>query len=157
LVDNSGWTQLNVTYVSGAAPSNNEAIVLSFSQAGDKGAFGNRQIAWMIGDGVNVIAPGLYAGPKTNYAGTLNRWDMESYPSGSATMDVCRANGAIPTSGNSICNGHAPAISSNTMANNTNLSNWSSTAVAVDDRWAVNVTGVTNAKELHLYLDVVPS
>jgi len=40
LVDNTGWTQLNVTYISGTLPSNSEVVAIEFSQTGDLGATG---------------------------------------------------------------------------------------------------------------------
>lgn len=40
LTDNSGWTQLAVTPISGTIPSDGELVVVSFTQTGDKGTTG---------------------------------------------------------------------------------------------------------------------
>jgi hypothetical protein len=40
LVDNVGWVEYDVTYVSGARPSSGEGLVIEFARSGDKGAVG---------------------------------------------------------------------------------------------------------------------
>ena len=62
LTDNSGWTELAVTPVTGSIPSNAEGLVLTFSRAGDAGAgSGDMLVATYDGAGISQQVVGLTA------------------------------------------------------------------------------------------------
>ena len=71
LVDNTGWTQLNVTYISGTTPTNAENIVLNFSRTGDKGEQGIQGIQGEPGSGGGVLATKITQ--YTSGSGTFTR------------------------------------------------------------------------------------
>jgi hypothetical protein len=74
--------------------------------------------------------------------------------SGSAIVDVLRANAAVPTSGNSIVGGSGtkPSMSSTTYGKDTSFSGWTSTTFLANDVLEINLTSVTTLKYLTVEL-----
>jgi hypothetical protein len=69
----------------------------------------------------------------SQFAGTIDRWDITSDVAGNAVVDVWKAAGTIPTNANSIAGTEKPTLSAAQLANDTSLTTWSTLAVAVGD------------------------
>lgn len=67
------------------------------------------------------------------FAGTIDRWDVVADQVGSATIDVWKAAGAIPTDANRIAGTEKPTLSAAQLASDTSLTTWTTLAVAVGD------------------------
>jgi hypothetical protein len=70
------------------------------------------------------------------------------------TLDVWKANNAIPTVANSITGSSPISITANQLANSTTLTGWT-TSVASGDVFIVNVNSNNNATYFSLELDIV--
>jgi len=116
-----------------------------------------RHITFVFGNGGSVLTTGLVNacaaldGGATLVAVYLMSADSTS---GSATVDILRANAAVPTSSNSIVGGSGtkPALSSATYAKDTTFTSWTSTTFSADDVISLNLTAVTSIKYLSVTL-----
>jgi hypothetical protein len=90
------------------------------------------------------------------FACTDVAWNI-TVDAGTATVDVWRkATGtAIPTAGDAITGTGAgrPAIAANTAIHSTNLTGWSSTAMAKNDIIGVNLQAVATATYVNLLVE----
>jgi len=105
-------------------------------------------ITFVLDGGGSVIATGaVNKFPPVDYACTINRVDVTGNPSGSITVDIWKAAGAIPTSMNKI-SASAPATLSSSQINlNGSLTGWT-TSVSIGDVFGASVatsTTVTSA------------
>ena len=72
------------------------------------------------------------------YGATITGWYLIGNPSGSLVIDVWKASGAIPTVANTIAGTEKPTLSSAQLANDTDLSSWT-TGIAAGDVIGFNV------------------
>jgi hypothetical protein len=82
-------------------------------------------ISFVIDGGGSVIALGdakVY--PTADFTCTINRWDISADQSGSITVDVWKAAGAIPVAGNKISASAPLTLSTAQLAQNGSLSGW---------------------------------
>lgn len=116
-----------------------------------------RHVTFVFGNGGSTLTTGLVNavtaidGPATLVGVYLMSSDSTS---GSATVDIVRANAAVPTSGNSIVGGGGtkPSLSSGTYAKDTTFTSWTSTTFVADDVISLNLTSVTSLKYLTVTL-----
>jgi len=112
-----------------------------------------RYVSFQFNNGGSTLATGLVNttvvldGPAALVAVYLTSPDSTS---GSATVDILRANAAVPTSGNSIVGGGGtkPSISSATYGKTTSFTGWTATTFVADDVISLNLTSVTSLKYL---------
>jgi hypothetical protein len=100
-----------------------------------------RTITFVFDGGGAEITVGKIAYLRIPVACTLTAWRILADQVGSITLGVWKDTYANypPTSGDSITNGHDPAISADDSAEDTNLSDWSSVSVSAGDIIAVSV------------------
>jgi hypothetical protein len=90
-------------------------------------------ITFAINGGGSAITTGaLGVFPTADYACTINRYDVSGTPSGSITVDIWKAAGAIPTSSDKISASAPVTLSSTTLNQNGSLAGWSKTVTAGD-------------------------
>ncbi len=80
--------------------------------------------------------------PTADFTCTINRWDISADQSGSITVDVWKAAGAIPTSGNKISASAPLTLSTAQLAQNGSLTGWTS-SVSPGDVFGFSVASVT--------------
>lgn len=96
-------------------------------------------ITFVIDGGGSAITTGdIKFYPTADFACTINRWDISADQSGSITVDVWKAAGAIPTSGNKISASAPLTLSSAQLAQNGSRTGWTS-SVSVGDVFGFNV------------------
>jgi len=96
-------------------------------------------VTFVIDGGGSAITTGdikLYQ--TVDYACTINRVDISADQAGSITVDVWKANAAIPTSGNKISASAPLTLSSAQLSQSGSLTGWT-TAVAVNDVFGFDV------------------
>ncbi len=99
-------------------------------------------ISFVIDGGGSVISTGdIKIYPTVDFACTINRIDISADQSGSITVDVWKAAGAIPTSGNKISASAPLTLSSAQLAQNGSRSGWSA-GVSVGDVFGFSVATV---------------
>jgi len=117
-----------------------------------------RNIAFPFGNGGNTLNPGpLYVGVAIDYACTITGATVASIDctTSSATFDIWRANGAVPTVANSIIGtGTKPTLTSGTYAKETSFTDWASNTLAAGDILIVSLATVSAAKFLTLTLEL---
>lgn len=90
------------------------------------------------------------------FACTISAWYITADAAGACVVDVWKAAGAIPTNDNTITNGHEPLLAStNQIGNDTDLSDWTTQAVAAGDVLGFNLDSVTTCARITLVLKVV--
>jgi len=115
-----------------------------------------KQITLNGGDGITELQPTIIGYFPVQYAGTITDWSVAGDASGSATVDVWKKNGAIPTIADSICGGGIkPYLSSEQIRSGTDFTGWSTTAVVPGDVIAFSVTGTATIKRLACTLHVL--
>jgi hypothetical protein len=77
------------------------------------------------------------------FPGSIDRWDIVGDVSGSAVVDVWKAAGAIPTDANRIAGTEKLTLAASQLANDSNLTTWSTLAVAVGDVIGFELESVT--------------
>jgi hypothetical protein len=100
-------------------------------------------ISFVIDGGGSVIVLGdakVY--PTADFTCTINRWDISADQSGSITVDVWKAAGAIPTSGNKISASAPLTLSTAQLAQNGSRSGWTA-AVSTGDVFGFSVATAT--------------
>lgn len=106
------------------------------------GRIGLHAIEFTIGNGTDVISTGdagVY--PTAAFACTIIRTDISGKQSGSITVDVWKAAGAIPTSGNKISASAPITLSSSQLNQNGSISGWT-TSVSSGDVFGFSVATV---------------
>ena len=98
------------------------------------------------GTAISTGAVGLF--PTAAFACTISRWDLSADQSGTITIDVWKAAGAIPTSGDKISASAPLTLSSAQLAQNGDMTGWTTTVNSGDVfgfsvATAITVTKVT--------------
>lgn len=105
-------------------------------------------LSFTIDGGGSAIATGdARSYPTAAYACTINRIDISADQSGSITVDVWKAAGAIPTSGNKISASAPLTLSSAQLAQNGSLTGWTKT-VSSGDVFGFNVATVSTVQRV---------
>jgi len=94
------------------------------------------------GGGSTILTGDAKVYPTADFSCTINRWDLSADQSGSITVDVWKAPGAIPTSGNKISASAPLTLSTAQLAQNGSRSGWTA-AVSVGDVFGFSVATVT--------------
>ncbi len=94
------------------------------------------------GGGSTILTGDAKVYPTADFACTINRWDLSADQSGSITIDIWKAVGAIPTSGNKISASAPMTLSTAQLAQNGSTSGWS-LGVSSGDVFGFNVVTVT--------------
>lgn len=84
------------------------------------------------GQGSAISTGDLSVFPTTKYACTINEVDVTGTPSGSITVDIWKAAGAIPTSADKISASAPATLSSSQRSVDTTLTGWSKTVSSGD-------------------------
>ena len=96
-------------------------------------------ISFVIDGAGSAIATGaLKDFPTANFTCTINKAQISADQSGSITVDIWKAAGAIPTSGNKISASAPVTLSSAQLNQNSSLAGWT-TSVAVGDVFGFSV------------------
>ncbi len=93
------------------------------------------------GSAISTGALGIF--PSVKYACTINQVDVSGTPSGSITVDIWKAAGAIPTSGNKISASAPATLSSSTLNLAGSISGWSTSVSSGDVFGGTIVTAST--------------
>lgn len=100
-------------------------------------------ITFNISGGGSVVTTGdVHNYLTVDYSCTINRIDTSGNPSGSATVDIWKAAGAIPTSGNKISASAPATLSSSQLSQNGSISGWT-TGVSSGDVFDASVATAT--------------
>ncbi len=159
LVDNSGWTQLNVTYIGTAGTfTNGMGLAAVFDRTGDVGT-PTIDIPVVLGDGISVVPTGYQGfvlGP-FDFSCNLTGWSALAKQSGSISIDVEKctyaqydAGSTHPVTGDKI-SASAPIAISSATKNQGSVSTWT-VAVAVGDILHFRPTSVTTITQVALFL-----
>jgi len=122
-----------------------------------------RAVAFQFGNGGAVLSTGVVnATAIMPCSGTLTAVYLISADgtSGSATVDIWRANAGVPTSSTSSIvggSGTKPSISSTTYGKDTTFTSWTSTTFSTDDVVTINLSSVTSIKYLTVELVIQTS
>jgi hypothetical protein len=113
-------------------------------------------IIFKIDGAGSAIATGAKAWVRIPYACTLTGWYLTADASTTTTIDVWKDTYANfpPDNSDSITNSHEPAISADTKNSDTDISDWSSVAVAAGDYIRINVDANNNATYLELEITI---
>lgn len=105
-------------------------------------------ITFAINGGGSTVATGdVLSYPTADYACTITRVDVSGAPSGSITVDIWKAAGAIPTSANKISASAPASLTAAQLHQSGSLTGWT-TSVSIGDVFGASVqsvTSVTNA------------
>lgn len=93
------------------------------------------------GAAITTGALGLF--PAVNYACTIGKVIVSGAPSGSITVDIWKASGAIPTSGNKISASDPATLSSSQLSTDTTLTGWTKSVSIGDVFGGTIVTAAT--------------
>jgi hypothetical protein len=108
------------------------------------------------GDGVlsSSIQAGLVTYVRVPYAGTISRWDIIANASTTISIDIWKANNALPTVANTITASAKPALSAATTGSSTTLTGWT-TSVSAGDVFGFKLESVTGTpSEITLTLKI---
>jgi len=106
-----------------------------------------------IMDGVGAaVTTGAKGWIRVPWACTLTGWKMTADLSTTTTIDVWKDSYSNfpPDNADTITNGHEPAISGATKAEDTDISDWTTVTVSAGDFLRINVDANDNAKYLEL-------
>jgi hypothetical protein len=98
------------------------------------------------GGGVAITTGDVGFFPTTAFACTINRVDISGSPSGSITIDVWKAAGAIPTGANKISASAPLTLSSSQLSQNGSISGWTTSVASGDVFGFTVVTAATVQK-----------
>jgi hypothetical protein len=121
------WGGAGTAPTDGGAPSSTQLHSISFV---------------IDGGGSTILTGDAKIYPTSDFACTINRIDISADQSGSITVDVWKAAGAIPTSGNKISASAPLTLSSAQLAQNGSRTGWT-TAVSVGDVFGFSVATAT--------------
>lgn len=123
---------VNITTTESNLPTSSAAVLTSSAPL---------DIAFAIDGGGAVITSGVKLRLHIPVPFTITKWFVMADQVGSITIDIWRANNAVPLSSQSIVGGgNAPALSGAQFVGNTAPSGWTSTTLAADDWLAFNVS-----------------
>jgi hypothetical protein len=94
------------------------------------------------GGGSTILTGDAKVYPTADFTCTINRWDISADQSGSVTVDVWKAAGAIPNSGNKISASAPLTLSTAQLAQNGSLTGWG-TSVSSGDVFGFSVATAT--------------
>ena len=97
------------------------------------GGGGVFSIGITLDGGGAAITTGVKGYFRVPYAATITGWHLVGTPSGSIVIDVWKKAGAIPAVGDSIAGSEKPTLSSAQLASDTDLTTWTTTAIAAGD------------------------
>jgi len=103
------------------------------------------------GGGSVISTGGLGVFPIAGSACTITRVDSSGSPSGSATMDIWKAAGAIPTGSDKISGSSPATLSSSQLGLNSSLSGWT-TSVSIGDVWGASVATATTVTSMNVFI-----
>jgi hypothetical protein len=112
-----------------------------------------RTIGFTIDGAGSTPATGAYASVVSPFGGTITNWTIISDISGSATLDVWKANGAKPTNANSIVASAKPTLTSSDFTTSSTLTGWT-TSVATGDVLTVELEAISGCNRITLQLGV---
>lgn len=106
----------------------------------------------MVIDGAgSTITTGVKGYIQIPFAMTITSWTVTADQSGSISVDIIRANAAIPSS-SIVGAGNKPGLSSAQGAFNTAPSSWTSTAIVSNDVLGFNVGSATSVQRVTVQL-----
>jgi hypothetical protein len=132
------------------------STVIHLNPAGGGGGGGTQSPGAIFGDGslTTSIVAGQTVFVTVPYSGTITEWYIVADVSCSCTIDVWKANGAIPTNSNSIAASAKPNLSSSGVSSSSTLTGWTTT-VASGDTFGFELESVTGSpKQITLTLKV---
>lgn len=130
---NKGFLRLNSGY---AEPISSKILTLDFGvSSGD------------------IITTGAKGRKACTVSGTIKGWKLITDTPSTITVDVWKANNAIPTNSNSITASAKPSITGGQYASSTTLTGWT-TAVSDNDVFVFEVESNDNAKYILLILEI---
>lgn len=112
-----------------------------------------KTVGFVIDGAGSVPATGPYASIVSPFSGTINSWTIVSDVSGSATLDIWKANGAKPTNANSITASAKPTLTSSDFATSSTLTGWT-TSVSTGDVFTVELEAISGCGRITLQLGV---
>ena len=101
-----------------------------------------------------AITTGAKGRKPVSFNGTIVGWRLVADQSTTTTVDIWKANLAIPTVANTITAAAKPALTAAQLAGSTTLTGWT-TSVADGDVFILNVDSNNNATYICLELDIV--
>jgi len=99
------------------------------------------------GGGAQIATGDAKIYPTADFACTINRWDISADQSGSITVDVWKAAGAIPVAGNKISASAPLTLSTAQLAQNGSLTGWT-LGVSAGDVFGFNVATATTVTRI---------
>jgi hypothetical protein len=106
---------------------------------------------FVIDGGGNVITTGVKMFIRLPWAATIATWGVMADQSGSISLDILRANGAVPTV-SMIGAGNKPTLTTQQANLGVSPSGWTSTAFAINDWIGIQVVSVTTVTRVTLDL-----
>jgi hypothetical protein len=110
-------------------------------------------IEFVIGDGTSVLTLGTKGSLRIPWGGTINTWSLMADQSSSVTVDILRANNAVPIT-SMIGAGTKPALSAAQFAAPTAPSAWTSNAFVANDWITFSLTGSAPVNVTRLTVDL---
>lgn len=101
----------------------------------------------------DVITTGAKGRKACTVTGTIKGWKLITDTPSTITVDVWKANNAIPTNANTITASAKPSITGGQYASSTTLTGWT-TAVSNNDVFVFEVESNDNAKYILLILEI---
>ncbi len=113
-------------------------------------------IEFIIDGGGSTITTGAKGSLFVPFAGTISTWSLIADQSGSITIDILRANNAVPSS-SIVGGGTKPTLSSAQFNGLQAPASWTSTALAANDVLSFSVSTVATVTRVILSLQVAKS
>lgn len=105
-------------------------------------------VTFVLSNGGSVLSTGpIGSFWRTKFTGAIFAVDVQAAQSCSVTVDIWKANAAIPTSANKISASDPATLSSAQLSEDTLLTGWT-TAVAVNDVFSANISSVTSCTQV---------
>lgn len=114
------------------------------------------ELAFIISGGGSAITTGAKGFIEIPWAATISAWSVIADQSGSITIDILRANNAVPSS-SIVGGGTKPTLSSAQFAGNTAPAGWTSTVLAAQDYLGFNVSTAATVTQVTLSLTLAKS
>jgi hypothetical protein len=102
----------------------------------------------------SAITTGAKGRKTVGYNGTIVGWSLVTDQNTTITLDIWKANNAIPTVANSITGSAPISLTSAQLGSSTTLTGWN-TSVSNNDVFIVSVNSNNNATYFSLDLDIV--
>ena len=136
-----------------AGDNSTKVATTAYVDAGISTANKPIDLVFVIGDGVNTISAGIKGYLPVDFSGTINSWTVVGDASGSIVIELWKANGAVPNSGNKITASAGPTLSSAQYATSSTLTGWT-TAFNNGDVFGINVASASAVTQVTLVLKV---